>query len=78
MFLFPHLKCVHKQLVMPKPLAAELSVLAASPEFWDQARALQAILRHVMSFSSWVSGCDCHDQHLQYKDGHAPPLIRCP
>ena len=77
-FLFPRLKRVDKQLVMPKPLAAELSVLAASPEFWDQARALKAILGHVMSFSSWVSGCDCHDQQLKYKDGRAPPLVRCP
>ena len=63
---------------MSKPLAAELSVLAASPEFWDQARALKAILRHVMSFSGWVTGCACHDQKLQWKDGHAPPPIKCP
>ena len=77
-FLIPRLKDPSKQLVMPKPLAAELSVLAASPEFWDQARALNAILRHVMSFSGWVTGCACHDQKLQWKDGHAPPPVRCP
>jgi hypothetical protein len=77
-FLIPRLKDPAKQLVMSKPLAAELSVLAASPEFWDQARALKAILGHVMSFSEWVSGCACHDQQLQCQDGHAPPPVKCP
>ena len=77
-FVIPRLKDPVKQLAMPKPLAAELSVLAASPEFWDQARALKAILRHVMSFSGWVTGCACHDQELQWNDGHAPPPTKCP
>ena len=77
-FVFPRLKDPAKQLAMPKPLAAELSVLAASPEFWDQARALKAILGHVMSFSGWVTGCACHDQELQWNDGHAPPPTKCP
>ena len=77
-FVIPRLKDPVKQLAMSKPLAAELSVLAASPEFWDQARALKAILRHVMSFSGWVTGCACHDQELQWNDGHAPPPIKCP
>ena len=77
-FLIPRLKDPSKQLVMPKPLAAELSVMAASPNFWDQARALNAILCHVMSFSGWVTGCACHDKELQWKDGHAPPPVKCP
>ena len=77
-FLIPRLKDPARQLVMSKPLAAELSVLAASPEFWDQARALKAVLRHVMSFSGWITGCACHDQKLQWKDGHAPPPVKCP
>ena len=63
---------------MSKPLAATLSVLAASPGFWDQARALKAILGHVVSFSDWVSGCACHQQQLKYQDGHAPPPVKCP
>ena len=77
-FLLPRLKDPAKQLVMSKALAAELSVLAASPEFWDQARALNTILRHVMRFSGWVSGCACHDQQLQWQDGIAPPPVKCP
>ena len=77
-FLIPRFKDPAKQLVMSKPLAAELSVLAASPEFWDQARALTVILRHVVSFSGWVTGCACHGQKLQWKDGHAPPPVKCP
>ena len=77
-FLIPRLKDPAKQLVMSRPFAAELSVLAAPPEFWDQARALKAILRHVVGFSGWVTGCACHDQKLQWKDGHAPPPVKRP
>ena len=41
--------------------------------FWQQARAIQALVQPLMKFSSWCHGCDCHEPDL--KTGKT---IECP
>ena len=33
--------------------------------FWQQARAIQALVRPLMFFPSWCQGCDCHETDLK-------------
>ena len=46
---------------------------ALDEDFWQQARAIRALVQPLILFSSWCQGCDCHEPGL--KTGKT---IQCP
>ncbi len=53
--------------------AHKLCGIVTSSAFWDQTRALAAVIRILTSFSSWVRGCQCHEG-----ESHRGKHILCP
>ncbi|MCP4826289.1 MAG: hypothetical protein GY892_19570 [Shimia sp.] len=45
--------------------------------FWQQARAIQALVEPLMLFSSWCHGCDCHEPDLKSGNTIACPFKGC-
>ena len=45
----------------------------AAPEFWTRCRSLQALVRPLSSFSSWLRGCACHEA-----DRRQGRSVQCP
>lgn len=74
--VFEFIKNPSKELSMRNASEADLlrkSVLDGN--VWDQVNALQYILKWPMHFSTWITGCDCHNDELA---GHPNRTIVCP
>ena len=75
-FTFQLVRNPSKELSMRN--ASEADMLRTSvlqDELWDQVCALQYLLKWPMHLSTWIRGCDCHNDELA---GHAGRTIVCP
>lgn len=53
---------------------ASIKTSVLDDEFWQQARAIQVLVKPLVLFSSWCQGCDCHEPELMEHGS----LTRCP